>query len=165
MSVDVKQFMEAVKADARRWDERPRAVEVYALLTRDAESCRLWVSSLRLLEESVNVDIETRDQQAATLRLAGAVTEYDAHLQWRRKALRFRGAIRNRIVEAEYELRRRTGLSEMVDKLIVDAFHLLRDAAGSETWLRDYQEYKRLRLGQIGPLNDGSDDASDPTTG
>ena len=161
--MDVKQFMEAVKADARRWDERPRSTEVYALLTRDAEACRLWVSSLRLLEESVNVDIETRDQQAATLRNAGAVSEYDTHLQWRRKALRFRGAIRNRIVEAEYELRRRTGLSEMVDQLIVGAFHLLRDVAGSDTWVKDYQEYKRLRLGQIGPLNDGSESSSPPT--
>lgn len=150
-------FRELVNQDVRG-QTTPKQIEP---LQENDETCRRWLTTLRLMISEVESDTEVRDAQNKPYADSAILVEREQwarHLIWKRKSQKFISACRARVLVAEEALRRVSGLTEMADALLADAAKGLgdvppgtglADAAVREKWLARYREYEIRRFGQL----------------
>lgn len=144
---DIDQFLAWVRADVRG----EASLDQQRALQADDETCRRWISTLRLLISEVESDTAIRDAQVAPLKDSQYAVDrqrYADHLAWKRKSGKFAAACRNRLLFAEDVLRRVSGLSEMADRLLAGAANLVTDG----DWLQGYRQYQIRKFGQLPQL-------------
>lgn len=137
-------FRELVSLDVRG----QATPEQGASLQENDETCRRWLTTLRLMLDEVRADTEIRDAQNKPYSDSAVLAERErwaAHLHWKRRSQKFAAACRARVVVAEDALRKVSGLSETADRLLDEAEKQVTD----EKWLARYRDYKIRRFGQL----------------
>lgn len=144
---DIEEFRAWVTADVRR-----RATsEQQAALQATPDSCRRWVSTLRLLIDEVTSDIDIRERTASPWGSSSVLTDrtrWIDHLSWLSKVKHFRTKCNEKLVEAEEALRRVTGLSVTAERLVTSAAQII---PSEHPWQKEYRTWEVNRLGELGP--------------
>lgn len=143
----IEEFTAWVKLDVRN----RASPEQQQALRATPESCRRWVSTLRLLIEETASDIEIRERENVGLEKSAILqdrTRYTEHLIWVRKTKKFRVYCQERLQEAEGVLRAVTGLAVTAERLVLAAAEII---PADHAWHQEFRVYQINRLGNLGP--------------
>lgn len=155
---DLDRFRMLVMADVRKLLPAEERVELHG----NEQRCRLWLKMLGNVREEASGQMVNREQVASARNLATdprKSEEYLKHLSYMSKTQTFLRAVSARMVDAEWYLYKRNGLPERAEMLVNLAYQMIADqrtelapkvAGQREVWLREYQEYKRVRFGAFG---------------
>lgn len=157
---DLARFHELVKEDVRK--PQGLAAEQRIELHGNEQRCRLWLKMLSNIREEVTAQMLNREQVAQARNLAtdpARTDDYLKHLSYVSKTQTFLRAVAARMIDAEWYLYKRNGLPERAEMLVNLGYQIIADhrtelpadiSKYREVWLREYQEYKRVRFGAFG---------------